>query len=97
MDGLDNCTSRKMWSDVAVLLMFEGTSSPLRTFIYALSNSFCGVVGSIFDHPPNVRTGWLRASLDRRLRLRHCRCRGESELVRRVHLACSLVNWFLSS
>jgi hypothetical protein len=90
MDGFDNCTSRKMWSDVAVLLTFEGTSSPLRIFICALSNSFCGVVGSIFDHPPNARTSWLRASLDGRLRLRHCRYRGDSEQVRRVHLACSL-------
>lgn len=90
MDGFDNCTSRKVRSDVAVLLTFEGTSSPLRTFIWALSNSFCGVVGSIFDHPPNARTGWLRASLDIRLHLRHYHCRSDSELVRRVHLACSL-------
>lgn len=71
--------------------MFEDASSALRTFICALSNSFCGVVGSIFDHLPNARTGWLRASLERRLRMRHCRCRGDSQQVPQVHFAYSLV------
>lgn len=75
---------------MAVLLTFEDTSSALRIFICTLPNSFCGVVGSIFDHPPNARSGWLRASLERRLRMRHCRCRDDSEQGRRVHFACSL-------